>query len=363
MSFYITFTMLSIKYPVLFFSELEAVRMSNTITYKVVDYVEHDLDWEEEECRKLGVNFEAYQLKFANPSEIIEKCGDSDFLVVDMAPMTREALEGLESLKVLIRHGIGYDKVDIPACTDLGICFANQPAAFIAGVAEHACMLILATYRKLFMQNIFFNNSVKSGNWEYHEIYPVSRFSGKTIGIIGCGNIGSKVIDMLSGFGFTFLICDPYKPEEKLTRCGFRHTPLDEVLAKSDIVSLHVPVTEETRGFINYDKLKLMKRDAVLVNTARGQVVNTGDLIRALKEELIMGAGLDVHEGEPPPEKYGFLDMDNVICTPHFGWYSEEGAWEIREEIMNDFKRFLDGQPPKYILNPEVLESPQLRMK
>lgn len=337
--------------------------MSKNITYKVVDYVEHDLDWEASECNRLGVNFNAYQLKFSDPEEIIGKCADGDFLVVDMTPMGREVLEGLDNLKVLIRHGIGYDKVDIPACTDLGICFANQPAAFITGVAEHACMLILATYRKLLMQNRFFNDSVKKGNWEYHDIYPVSRFGGKTLGIIGCGNIGSKVVEMLGGFGFKVLVCDPYKSPEKLAKYGIRHTPIEEVLAQSDIVSLHVPVTEETKGFIDYDKLKLMKPHAILVNTARGQVVNTKDLIRALKEGVIMGAGLDVHEGEPPPEEYGFLDMDNVICTPHFGWYSEEGAWEIREEIMNDFTRFLDGTPPKYLLNPEVLKSPKLRMK
>ena len=100
----------------------------------------------------------------------------------------------------------------------------------------------------------------------------------------------------------------------------------------------------------------------VHLNTARGEVINTPDLIRALEEGVILGAGLDVHEGEPPPEEYGFLDMDNVICTPHFAWYTEEGAWDIRRLIMDDFMAFLDGRLPKHVLNPEVLESPQLRM-
>ncbi len=337
--------------------------MTDKIVYKVVDYVEKDLEWEKEECAKIGVHFEAYQLKFAQPGEVIEKCGDADFLVVDMTPMTREIFESLDKTKVLIRHGIGYDKVDVQAATDNGIIFANQATAFCEGVAEHAVMLILATYHKLLMQSTFFRNSTRKGNWAYHDIYPVHSYKGKNLGIIGCGNIGSHVIKKIKSFGFNILACDPYKPEKELAELGVRHIPLDDVLKQSDIVSLHVPVTVETRDFINYEKLSLMKKDAFLVNTARGQVVKTSDLIRALKEGVIAGAGLDVHEGEPPPEEYGFLDMDNVICTPHFAWYSEEGGWEIRRMIMDDFMAFLDGKPPKHVLNKEVLESSALKMK
>ena len=329
--------------------------------FKVVDYVEHDLDWEAEECRKIGVNFEAYQLKFSSPSEIISKCGDADFLVVDMTPMTREILNGLDNVKVLIRHGIGYDKVNVQAATDNGIIFANQATAFRQDVAEHTIMLILATYRKLQLQNKFFRNSVKIGNWSYHDIYPVFRLGGKTIGIIGFGSIGSLVFEKLKSFGFNFLVCDPYKSPEELAKYGVKHTPLDEILKKSDIVSLHVPVTEETRNFIDSPKLALMKKTAVLINTGRGQLVRTDDLINALKEGLIAGAGLDVHEGEPPQEKHGFLDMDNVVCTPHFAWYSEEGGWEIRHMIMDDFKSFLNGKPPQHVRNPEVLSSDRLK--
>ena len=336
--------------------------MNSKIVYKVVDYVEKDLEWEKEECRKIGVHFEAYQLKFASPGEVIEKCRDADFLVVDMTPMTREILDSLDNTKVLIRHGIGYDKVDVRAATDNGIIFANQATAFCDGVAEHAVMLILATYHKLLLQSKFFRNSVRKGNWAYHEIYPVHSFKGKNLGIIGCGNIGCRVIQKVQGLGFNILACDPYKPGAELEELGVEHLPLDKVLKQSDIVSLHVPVTEETREFFNYEKLSLMKKTAVLINTARGQVVKTSDLIRALKEGIIAGAGLDVHEGEPPPVEFGFLDLDNVICTPHFAWYSEEGGGEIRRMIMDDFMAFLDGKPPKHVLNKEVLESTQLRM-
>ncbi len=337
--------------------------MSDKIVYKVVDYVEKDLEWEKEECSKIGVHFDAYQLKFAPPGEVIEKCRDADFLVVDMTPMTRDVLDSLNNAKVLIRHGIGYDKVDVRAATDNGIIFANQATAFCDGVAEHAVMLILATYHKLLLQSKFFRNSVRKGNWAYHEIYPVQGFRGKNLGIIGCGNIGCRVIQKVQGLGFNILACDPYSPSEELEKLDVELMPLEDVLKQSDIVSLHVPVTEETREFINYEKLSLMKKTAVLVNTARGQVVKTSDLIRALREGLIAGAGLDVHEGEPPPEEYGFLDMDNVICTPHFAWYSEEGGGEIRRMIMDDFMAFLDGKPPKHVLNKEVLASPQLRMR
>ncbi|MFC1551959.1 C-terminal binding protein [Candidatus Latescibacterota bacterium] len=327
--------------------------MGDKTVFKVVDYVEHDLDAEAEECKKMGVDFEAYQLKFASPGEIIEKCGDADFLCVDMTPITREIFAGLTNAKVLIRHGIGYDKVDVDAATEHGIVFANQASAFCLDVAEHTVMLIFAATQKLLQQNRFFRESVRAGNWNYHEIYPVNRLTGKTVGLIGCGNIGSLVMKKMRSLDVNFLVCDPYKSKEELDALGVAHSPIEDVLA----------VTSETKGFFDYEKISLMKKTAMLINTARGQILKTDDLIRALKEGIIAGAGLDVHEGEPPPEEYGFYDMDNVVCTPHFAWYTEEGGAEIRQMIMDDFRAFLDGRPPKHVINPEVLESPRLRMK
>ncbi len=337
--------------------------MKNKSVFKVIDYVEHDLEWEAEECRKLGVHFEAYQLKFASPEEVIGKCKDADFLCVDMTVMNDQVLSGLDNAKVLIRHGIGYDKVDVESATQNGIIFANQATAFCLDVAEQTVMLIFAANHKLLLQSRYFKDSVRIGNWSYHDIYPVFRLTGKTLGIIGCGNIGLLVLKKMRSFGMNILVCDPYLSEEQLAELGVLHTPLDDILRQSDIISLHVPVTDETRGFIDYEKISMMKKSAILINTARGQVVKTADLIRALQEGLILGAGIDVHEGEPPPEKYGFLDMDNVICTPHFAWYSEEGALDIRHLIMDDFRTFLNGKPPRHVLNPEVLTSPQLRMR
>ena len=337
--------------------------MNDEIIFKVIDYVEKNLDWEAEECKKLGVRYEAYQMKFAPPEEIIKKCRDADFLCVDMTPMTEEVFAGLDNLKVLIRHGIGYDKVDVAAATKYGVLFANQDLAFYYDVAEHTIMLMFAVYRKLSLLNTYFNNSVRSGNWEYHDVYPVHRLGGSTIGLVGCGKIGSLVMEKLRSFGFKFIVCDPYMSKERLDELGVKHVSLEDILRQSDIVSLHVPVTDETEYLIDYDKLSLMKKTSVLINTARGKIVNTADLIRALQEGRIAGAGLDVHEGEPPPQEYGFQNMDNVVCTPHFGWYSEEGAWEIRRMIMDDFRAFLSGKTPKYLINKEVLNSPRLRMK
>jgi D-3-phosphoglycerate dehydrogenase / 2-oxoglutarate reductase len=337
--------------------------MADKLVYKVVDYVEKDMDWERAECEKMGVDFQEYQLKFADSPEVIEKCGDADFLVVDMTAMTSEVLAGLTQCKVLIRHGIGYDKVDVDACTEQGILFANQASAFYMDVAERAVMLIFAVHQKLMLQDKFFKNSVRQGNWAYHDIYPVFRTSNTTLGIIGCGKIGSMVLRKLKSFGMKFLVCDPYIDKAELDALGVEHTPLETLLAESDIVSLHVPVTDETSGYFDYEKFAMMKKTAVFVNTARGQLVNTKDQIRALDEGLIAGAGIDVHEGEPPPMEYGFLENDNVVCTPHFAWYSEEGAWEIRRMIMDDFRRFQDGLPPVHLLNPEVIGTPQCRVK
>ena len=329
----------------------------------VTDYIEEDLDWEAEECARMGADFTPYQLKFVPPGEVVEKCHDADFLVVDMAAITADIMDGLDTVKVIIRHGIGYDKVDIAAATRNGIIVANQADAFRTEVVEHTIALIFAVYRKLFPLNAYFRDSVRAGNWSYHEVYPVSRFEGKTLGIVGCGNIGSRVLQKMRAFGMNILVSDPFQTPEYLAQFDVVHTPIEQLLAQSDIVSLHLPLNDETRYGFDFAKLSMMKRTAMLINTARGPCVKTDDLIRALHEGVIAGAGLDVHEGEPPTVEHGFFDMPTVVCTPHFAWYSEEGGWEIRNMIMDDLRAFLAGKPPKHVLNPEVLTSPQLRMK
>lgn len=336
--------------------------MDKTPIFKITDYIERDLKWEEKECQSIGIDFEYFQLKDASASELIKNLIDADIVLTNMARMSAEVLDGLGNLKVLIRHGIGYDNVDVETATRNGIIFANEATASSDDVAEHAIMLIMETFRKKKLQDKVLNRWIQSGEWSSEDIYPVHRMKGKTLGIVGCGNIGSLVLKKMRGFGMNMLVCDPYLSEERAGELGIEHVPFDDLLKESDIITVHVPVTEETRGMFHLEKFRLMKKTAVIINTARGPVLSTSDLILAVKKGLISGAGLDVFETEPPPSGSEITTMDNIVLSPHIAWYSEEGGWDIRYMIMDDVKSFLAGNPPRFVVNPEVLDRPNCRL-
>jgi len=337
--------------------------MTGKITFKVTDYIERDLEWEKEECRKLGIRFAAYQLKYASAEEIVRKVRDADIVLVNMSRFGADVIGALDMARLIIRHGIGYDNVDVPAATARGIVFANEATASSEDVAEHAVMLILEAYKKKKIQDIMLKDWIKTAKWDSKKIHPLYRLKGKSLGIVGCGHIGSRVLRKMAGFGMTVRVCDPYLSKKRLRELGVSHTSLEEVLKESDVVTIHVPVTEETRGIFNNKTITLMKKSAVLVNTARGPVIVTKDLVNALKKGAIAGAALDVFENEPPEPKLELVKMNNVILSPHIAWYSEEGGWDIRRMIMDDVRAFLRGKLPRYVVNPEVLRSHRLRMQ
>jgi D-3-phosphoglycerate dehydrogenase len=175
----------------------------------VTDYIEPDLIWEKEQCQQMGVEFASYQLKTASAEELIRVAGDADIMVVNMAKIDAQVIEGLNRCKLIIRHGIGYDNVDTEAATRQGIQVVNIPDYCVQEVAEQAVMLIMACQRKLLQQNQLLKNAAKTGYWKFDAIHPVYRIAGKTIGIIGFGRIGSTVYRMLNGFRVRFLIVDP----------------------------------------------------------------------------------------------------------------------------------------------------------
>jgi D-3-phosphoglycerate dehydrogenase len=333
------------------------------VIFKITDYIERDLQWEDEECRKLGLHFEHFQLKEAPAAEIVQQVRDADIVLVNMARFTREVIAGLDRAKVIIRHGIGYDNVDVGAATDHGIIVANERTASSEDVAEHAVLLMLSAYKKKKIQDEILVDWIETGFWSSKKIYPLYRLNGKTLGIVGCGNIGSRVFKKMKGFDLEILVCDPYLSPRRFADLGVPNTPLEEVLRRSDLITIHVPVTEETRGMFNLERFALMKKSAVIVNTSRGPVIKTQNLIEALKRGLIAGAALDVFENEPPPRDLELLPMNNVILTPHIAWYSEEGGWDIRVMIMDDVRAVLGGKPPRHIVNKEVLAAPNLRLK
>jgi D-3-phosphoglycerate dehydrogenase len=333
--------------------ERQAVKQWKVV---VTDYIENDLDWEVEQFSQMeSVTFEHYQLKQAPKSELIAKVRDADIIVVNMAPFDAEVLGSLEKCQLLIRHGIGYDNVDVAACTANQVRFAYQPDYCATEVAETAVALIMACTRKLFASLDVLKDASANQIWNFAPMGEVHRMFGQTLGIVGAGRIGGRVCRMMRGFGMNIMVCDPYLDERQKGALGLAEThDLETVLREADIVTLHTPLTDETRYLIDEPQLRLMKPQAILVNTARGGVVNTAALAKALNEGWIGGAGIDVYEKEPPPPDMPLFACPNATLSAHIGWMSVEAGWHIRTKIMDDIKACLAGQLPANTVNKEL---------
>jgi D-3-phosphoglycerate dehydrogenase len=317
----------------------------------VTDYIEPDLEWERAQLATLAVTFEAYQLKSTSREALLARVGDADVLVVNMVKIDREVIQNLRSCKLIIRHGVGYDNIDVPAATEHGIQVCYVPDYCREEVAEQAMMLLLLCRRRFTQQQESLEVSLKKGQWDFSSVGAIRRFSGTKAGIVGCGRIGSLVVRMLRGFGIEVMVHDPYLSERRQAELGIRCLPLEEVLREADMVTVHPSLTHETKYMIGDRELRMMKPTAILVNTARGAIVNAEALARACKEGWIAGAGIDVFEKEPPENDFVLRDIPNVILTPHLGWNSEDAGLSIREKIMEDIRRFVEGRPPRFPIN------------
>lgn len=269
--------------------------------------------------------------------------------------ITEDLLEQAEDLWIISRTGAGIDNIDLEAATRRGVIVTSSLGVNATTVAEHALSLILA----LFKQLLFLDSEVRKGNFGVrYKNYPQD-VAGKKLGIIGFGRIGrtlAKNFYVLSGA--RVLAHDPFLSESlKEKFCDFvDFVDLEELLRTSDVVSIHVPLNNATRGMISWKELKLMKPEAYLVNVSRGGVVNEQDLIRALKEKVIRGAGLDVFENEPPESDNPLLTMDNVILTPHAAALTKECVVRMATEAVRRVLALFEGYIPDNVANPEVLK-------
>jgi D-3-phosphoglycerate dehydrogenase / 2-oxoglutarate reductase len=322
----------------------------------VTDYIEPDLKWEENELKKYStVDFQHYQLKFKPIDEVISRIEDAEIIVVNMVPLNKEIIKKLKNCKLIIRHGIGYDNVDVNACTEAGIILANIPDYCVEEVAEQAVMLLFACSRKILIQKKVLTDSAARGEWDFKDLYPIFRVREKKLGIIGCGRIGSVVLSMARGLGMNVKIHDPYLSEERLKELNIKNEDLDLLLSESDFISVHCPLNDETKEMFDYGKFKKMKPTAFFINTARGGIIKTEDLIQALKDKILAGARIDVYTGkEPPSPDSPMFKLDNIILSPHISWYSEESGWSIRAKIIDDIKRYLSSEKPRFIVNKEL---------
>ncbi len=317
----------------------------------ITDYIEEDLEWEKQVFNDMELDYFFYQMKHATSEELIEKLNDADIIIVNMAKIDREVLSKLNKCRLIIRHGVGYDNIDIKSAREFNITVSYVPDYCGEEVAEQAVMLLLTTYRKLGQQFESMKLSIEKGEWDFSPVVPVRRFSGKNAGIIGCGRIGQKVLKILRGFNINVLVHDPLLSEKRLGELGISNLSLEEVLTQSDMITIHCTLDPTTHHMIGEKELRMMKREAVIVNTARGGLINNEALAKACREKWIAGAGIDVFEKEPPKKNFPLIGLENVILTPHLSWYSEDAGWNIRKKIVEDVRRFINGEKPRFPLN------------
>lgn len=314
----------------------------------VTDYVEANLDWEAEEFSRRGLDFSFHQLIHEAPQTLIAATRDADIVIVNYTAITAEVVAGWNRCRLVIRHGTGFNNLDTPALARAGIRACYVPDYCIDEVAEHAIALIFACGRRLQDCRTAMEDSVGKPQWALAGLVPVYRMSGRTLGIVGCGRIGSSVYRKLQSLGFRFLICDPYLTAERKKELGIEVVDKEQVFRASDFVTLHTPLNEETRHLVDASALAQMKPTAYLINTARGPVVDIQALAEALQKGVIAGAGIDVYDADPPGRENPLLGLANAVLTPHSAWYSEDSAWNVRQLIMLEVDRFLAGLPPRH---------------
>lgn len=317
----------------------------------VTDYIETDLKWEAEKLAERGVEFAPYQLKFAPFEDLVAATRDADIVVVNMVPITRPLVETWTRCRTLIRHGVGYDNVDLKALDDAGIPLCYIPDYCIEEVAEQAIALLFACARRVVSSRKVLDESAAAGRWDFKDTIPMFRMAGQRLGIIGCGRIGSRVYEKLKSFGLKFLICDPYLTDERKRELGIETVDKETVFRNADLITIHTPLTPETRYIVNRETLALMKPTAYIVNTARGGMVDSEALADALRDRKIAGAAIDVFETEPPKPDFRLFAERHAILTPHLSWYSEDAGIRIREMILQEIERAMNGLPPRYIAN------------
>lgn len=285
------------------------------------------------------------------PADIVAAAHDADALLVTYAKITAEVIAGLDRCKVIGRFGIGVDNIDIAAASARGIVVTYVPDYCAVEVADHTMAMLLALARKIAQSNAL----VQAGRWEMPAVVPLRRLSDRILGLVGCGGIARQVIPRAQAFGLKVAACDPQLTDEAAADLGVEKVGFEHLLEISDFVSLHVPLTKATAGLFDAEVFWRMKRGAVLINTARGPLVDQRALVAALDEGLIAGAALDVVPVEPLPKDSPLLGRDNVILSPHTAFYSEEALVELQTKAATDVLRVLSGERPVYPVNPQVL--------
>jgi D-3-phosphoglycerate dehydrogenase / 2-oxoglutarate reductase len=284
----------------------------------------------------------------ASPKDILAVARNADAILVTYAKLPAELLRALTRCKVIGRFGLGVDNIDIKAAAALGITVTYVPDYCMHEVSDHAMALLLALARKIALSD----NLVQAGRWEMSAVVPIHRLRGRVLGLVGFGNIPRALTPKAKAFGLRVVAHDPQVTGETLAAMGVEAMSFERLLEISDFVSIHAPLLPATRGLFNAEVLRKMKRGAILINTARGPLVDEAALIAALDAGHLGAAALDVVAVEPLPRESGLLGRDNVILTPHTAFYSVEALDELQTKCAADVARVLAGEPPVYPVRP-----------
>ncbi|MBA2723238.1 MAG: D-2-hydroxyacid dehydrogenase [Methylibium sp.] len=303
-----------------------------------------DRDSLKAKVRKL--NFDSAFTEHAKTSvdEVVAKLKGATVAITNKVPLREEALAQLPDLKMIAVAATGYDVVDVAACKKRGIAVANIRNYAVHTVPEHAFALILALRRNI----IAYRQDVENGVWQKSDqfcffTHDIGDLFGATLGIIGEGALGQGTAKIARGFGMKVLFADHAPPKME----GVEFTPMEQVLAESDVISLHCPLTPDTKNIIGIEQFRKMKRNALLINTARGGLVDEAALIQALEESLIAGAGFDVLTTEPPKNGHPLLDVrrPNFILTPHVAWASDGAMQFLADQLIDNIELWVAGKP------------------
>ena len=298
----------------------------------------------------------------ADEAERARIAANAEVLVVGGMGLSRELFAALPRLKGVVRLGIGVDNIDLEACTELGIVVGNVPEFCSDEVAEHAIGLMLAVARKM----VLADRRSRTGGWVPGMdalLRPMRRLSGQTLGLVGLGKIGRCTAAKARGLGLKVIAYDPYANPQAAQAEGVTLMKLEELLPQADVLSLHVPDTPETRNLVNARTLALLKPGAILVNVARGPVVDESALAAALASGRLAGAGLDVLQQEPIRLPHPLADFENVVFTCHYASLSEESYAIMRQQVSQQAVEIIRGEYPMNFVNPRVKDTPQCRLR
>lgn len=283
--------------------------------------------------------------------EALRLCEDADGLLCRRIELNGETIRRFRRCKIIVRYGVGTDNVDVTAATEAGIIVGHVPHYCPDEVSSHAIALWLAAVRRVLATD----RRVREGGWDVHRNEPIHRVAGCTFGLVGLGNIGRAVARKLAGWKLRLLAVDPYVEPAVAAACGVQLVSRGELLARADFISLHCPLLPETHHWFDRAACQRLKPGAILINTARGPLVEETALLGALESGPLAQAALDVFEEEPPPTDSPARDHPRIIVTDHTAWYSEESQAELQQTAAEEVARVCTGGLPRSLANPEVL--------